>query len=146
GHRLAGRFDAETFEQFGHYGRTRAMMAYGRTKLLDLLFAMELAGRLDPARTTVNALCPGFVATNLARSAKRLAMAGDLLSATPLSRTPAQGARMSVRLACDPKYDGVTGKYFSSTPGAGFLPLGLLPRNAAVRRRVFERTAELVGL
>jgi retinol dehydrogenase-12 len=43
-HRLTGRFDPEHFEQMGHYSGVGAQLAYGRTKLLDILFADELAG------------------------------------------------------------------------------------------------------
>src|SRR5438445_8980831 len=46
-HRNAGRLDPESFEQLGDYTGLRAMRAYGRTKLLDLLFALELARRLE---------------------------------------------------------------------------------------------------
>ncbi|TMM14609.1 MAG: SDR family NAD(P)-dependent oxidoreductase [Actinobacteria bacterium] len=145
-HRIAGRLDPETFEHLGSYSRATAMWAYGRTKLLDLLFALELARRLEGTRVTANALCPGLVATNLVGGKPMLGPVDRMLSLTPMLRTPEQGARMSVRLATDPSLDGVTGRFFTSTPGMRFLPPAGPTRDASLQRRIWERTAQLVGL
>ena len=145
-HRFASRLDPERFEDMGDYrGLIPSQRAYGRTKLLDLLFAAELARRLDGTGVTVNSLCPGFVATELAHEQG----AGRLLaplSLTPFVRTPAQGARMTVRLATDPKLEGVTGRFFTSTPGLHLLPAVPSMRDPAIARRVYERTCALVGV
>lgn len=145
-HRVAGRFDPERFEDLGHYGGPSAQLAYGRTKLLDLLWADELARRLAGTAVTVNSLCPGLVATDLAREAGVADRAAKLLSRTPLVRRPDQGAAVIVRLATDPDLADVTGRFFSSTPGAGFLPTAGIRRGTAVADRVVERTRGLVGL
>jgi NAD(P)-dependent dehydrogenase (short-subunit alcohol dehydrogenase family) len=145
-HRGAGRLDPETFEHLGDYSRAAGMRAYGRTKLLDLLFAIELARKLDGSRVTANALCPGLVATNLVGGKPMLGSVDRMLSRTPLLRTPEQGARMTVRLASDPSLAGVTGRFFTSTPGMGLLPSVGATRNAAVQARIWERTSQLVGL
>jgi NAD(P)-dependent dehydrogenase (short-subunit alcohol dehydrogenase family) len=145
-HRVAGRFDAERFEDLGHYSGLTAQVAYGRTKLLDLLMADELARRLDGTGVTVNSLCPGLVATELTREAGPAARLAGVMSLTPLVRTPEQGARMTVRLASSASVEGVTGKFFSSTPGAGLLPTAGPRRDPAIARRVYERTCELLGV
>ena len=146
-HRIAGRFDPETFEDLGDYNGSRtAIRAYARTKLLDLLFALELARRLADTTVTSNAVCPGLVATNLVEGGPAFGSLDQTLSRTPLIRTPAQGARISVKLATDPSLAGVTGRYFPSTPGSRFIPLRPAVRNAEVQRRVWERTESLVGL
>jgi retinol dehydrogenase-12 len=145
-HRVTGGFDPERFEDLGSYGNpVAAQQAYGRTKLLDMLWADELARRLEGTGVTVNSVCPGLVATDLAREspADRLFKA---LSATPLVRRPDQGARVLVRAATDPSLAGVTGRFFSSTPGAGFLPTSGRRRDPAVAARVYERTREVLGL
>lgn len=144
-HRVAGRFDAESFETFGRYGGPSAQLAYGRTKLLDLLWADELARRLDGTGVTVNSLCPGMVATDLAGTGA-VGKVAKLLSATPAVRRPEQGAAIIVKLASDPALEGVTGRFFSSTPGAGFLPTSGIRRDPATADRVVERTRALVGL
>jgi len=144
--RNGGRIDPEAFEKFGSYARLRAMRAYGRTKLLDLLFALELARRLQTTGVTSNALCPGLVATNLVEGQPVMGRADRMASLTPFLRRPDQGARMSVRLATDPSLAGVTGRFFTSTPGMRFLPSVRGSRDAGLQRRVWERTSELVGL
>jgi NAD(P)-dependent dehydrogenase (short-subunit alcohol dehydrogenase family) len=145
-HRMSGPVDPETFEHLGNYNRAGGMRAYGRTKLLDLLFALELARRLKDDRVTANALCPGLVATNLVGGKSMLGPIDHFLSRTPLLRTPEQGARMSVRLATDPSLVGVSGRFFTSTPGMRFLPPAGATRNIGLQGRIWDRTCELVGL
>ena len=122
------------------------MRAYARTKLLDLLFTLELARRVEGTAVTANALCPGLVATNLVEGGPVVGSWDSALSRTPLMRTPAQGARISVRLATDPAFAGVSGRYFPSTPGSRFLPKVRAARDAKLQRRIWDRTSELVGL
>lgn len=145
-HRLAGRLDPESFEELGDYGLLRSFRAYGRTKLLDILFAAELARRLAGTGVTVNSLCPGTVATSLYGSLPILRTVVPALARTPLVRTAEQGARMTVRLATDPSLAGVSGRYFTSTPGLDLLPPARARRDANLGRRIWERTAGLVGL
>jgi NAD(P)-dependent dehydrogenase (short-subunit alcohol dehydrogenase family) len=146
-HRTSGRFDPERFEQLGDYSGLGAQLAYGRTKLLDILFAEELARRLAGTGLTVNSLCPGAVATELVREVGGPAGGlGRLLAATPLIRTPEQGARMTVHLASSPDVASVTGRFYSSTPGLGLLPTVSARRDPAVAARVYERTCQLVGI
>ena len=96
--------------------RYRALQAYGRSKLANLLFTYELASRLESSGVTVNALHPGLVATNLASNGKMplgwisrpilrsaLAIAG---------RKVVQGNRTLVYLATAEDVAGITGKYF----------------------------------
>ncbi len=146
-HRMAGRLDPETFEQLGEYNGSRtAIRAYARTKLLDLLFALELARRLEGSGATSNAVCPGLVATNLVEGGPAFGGLDKRLSRTFLIRTPAQGAQISVKLATDPTLADVSGRYFPSTPGSRFIPLRPAVRDAALQKKIWDRTEELVGL
>ena len=87
------------------------MRAYGRSKLCNLYFTYELARRLEGSGVTVNAMHPGFVATNMGSNNGRL-----VRFFLPLihrnSLTPEQGASTAVYLASSPDVEGVTGKYF----------------------------------
>jgi NAD(P)-dependent dehydrogenase (short-subunit alcohol dehydrogenase family) len=145
-HRMTGPFDAERFEHLGQYSGLAAQLAYGRTKLLDILFADELAARLAGTGVTVNSFCPGLVSTGLTRDVPGADRLGRLLSATPLIRTPKQGARMLIHLAADAEVDGVTGRFWTSTPGLGLLPAVAARRHPAVAERVYRRTCDLVGI
>jgi NAD(P)-dependent dehydrogenase (short-subunit alcohol dehydrogenase family) len=87
---------------------------YGQTKLMDIMFSMQLARRLKDTGATANCLCPGFNVTGLGR---------ELWFAVPLERAltwlkignPERGAAIIVRLASDRTFAGVTGGYFSVT-------------------------------
>jgi NAD(P)-dependent dehydrogenase (short-subunit alcohol dehydrogenase family) len=144
-HRMAGPFDAERFEDLGRYGPVNNNVAYGRTKLLDQLFTNELARRLEGTGVTANSVCPGLVATNLVD----MGLLRPIMQAatrTPLVNTPAEGARLVVRLATDPDLEDVTGRFYTTTPGMRLLPPVPAMLDTRLQRRIWERTEALVGL
>ncbi|MFI5293013.1 MAG: SDR family NAD(P)-dependent oxidoreductase, partial [Candidatus Limnocylindrales bacterium] len=66
-HRIGWSIDPDTIlTDTGSFGRGGSMAAYGKSKLLDVLFTMELADRLRGTGVTANCCCPGLVATGLA--------------------------------------------------------------------------------
>jgi retinol dehydrogenase 12 len=144
-HRMAGPFDPERFEALGRYGLMNNNVAYGRTKLLDQLFTKELARRLEGTGVSANSVCPGFVATNLVDMG-RLRPIMEAATRTPFVNTPAEGARLVVRLASDPKLEGVTGRFYTTTPGMRLLPPVPAMLDTGLQRRIWERTERLVGL
>ena len=84
------------------------LLAYGQAKLANLLFARELARRLQGTRVTVNAFHPGAVATGIYREAPSLA--ARVMMAFMLNSK--QGADTAVWLATDPSLANVSGEYF----------------------------------
>jgi NAD(P)-dependent dehydrogenase (short-subunit alcohol dehydrogenase family) len=106
--------------------------AYAASKLANVLFAYEMARRLAGTKITSNALHPGVIGTKLLRTG--FGMGGG---------TVQQGAATSVRLATDPKLSSVTGKYFSDGREA---PSSALSHDRALQRRLYEVSAELVGI
>jgi NAD(P)-dependent dehydrogenase (short-subunit alcohol dehydrogenase family) len=88
-------------------------LAYGQSKLANLLFAKELSRRLSGTNKTANAVHPGVIATNLARSMNPLVRIG-LSVASPLAfKSAAQGAATQCYVAVHPQVDGKTGEYFA---------------------------------
>lgn len=77
--------------------------AYGRSKLMNIMFTFALARRLSGAKVTVNCLHPGTVRTNFAPAAGINGMGG---------RTPEQGADTLVYLATSPDVASISGAYF----------------------------------
>ncbi|MBT2210775.1 SDR family NAD(P)-dependent oxidoreductase [Actinomadura sp. NEAU-AAG7] len=145
-HRGAGRLDVERMAEPGSYGAAGSLRVYGRTKLLNILFARELARRMEGSGVAVNAVCPGVVATGLGRDVRGTERLGSLLARTPVLRTPEQGARMALRLAADAEFEGDSGGFYSSAPGAGMLPVTGALKDPELGRAVWERSARLVGL
>jgi NAD(P)-dependent dehydrogenase (short-subunit alcohol dehydrogenase family) len=94
--------------------RFSTMAAYSTSKLLMLMFTIELAERLGQSRVTTNALHPGIVRTQMMWSAPGIFR---LLAyfAVPFSVSPQGGAATSVYLASSPDVKGISGKYFTNS-------------------------------
>jgi NAD(P)-dependent dehydrogenase (short-subunit alcohol dehydrogenase family) len=94
--------------------RYGAFDAYGKSKLANILFARELAKRLEGTGVTVNSLHPGTIATGFGRDGDTtgiFAFGFDLVR--PFFKKADKGAETSIYLASSPEVEGVTGKYFS---------------------------------
>ncbi len=86
--------------------------AYTQSKLANILFTYELSRHLEGTGVTVNALHPGFVATNLGKNNGLLARL--LIPFIQLfAMSTEKGAQTSIYLATSPDVEGVTGQYFA---------------------------------
>ena len=102
-------FDAlETVQSYN------SVVAYGQSKLANVLFTYELARRLEGTGVTTNALHPGVVATNIANNGLSFFTFFFKLF-SPFFKNPKAGANTSVYLATSPEVAGVTGKYFADS-------------------------------
>jgi NAD(P)-dependent dehydrogenase (short-subunit alcohol dehydrogenase family) len=138
-HRIGWNVDPEAIlTDLSPFGN--AIRAYGKTKLLDVLFTLELAEKLEDTGVTANCCCPGMVATGLVGTGNLADRVASALSHTFLVRRPDQGARVLVRLATDPAFGTRTGEFVSSTPLAGILPAIPAVRDVGLRRRLWGAT------
>ena len=87
--------------------------AYGQSKLANILFANELARKLNETGVTVNSLHPGVIATNLGRHMNPLIGLAFGVFGFWMMKNVGQGAATSCYLAAHPDMAGVTGKYYS---------------------------------
>jgi NAD(P)-dependent dehydrogenase (short-subunit alcohol dehydrogenase family) len=90
----------------------RSLRVYGVSKLLNVLFTLELARRLEGTGVTVNALHPGVVSTGLGDNNPPSLLSRAMRLSKFLMRTPEKGAETSVFLASSPDIEGETGKYW----------------------------------
>jgi len=86
--------------------------AYGRSKLANALFSLELSKRLEGSAVTSNVIHPGLVKTNIARTAPAVLRKAFEWFGGLIAKTPAQGAATQVYVATSPALDGVNGAYF----------------------------------
>lgn len=114
---------------------------YGKTKLLDIMFTLELAERLSD--TTVDAMClnPGYNTTSLGREL-RFAAALERLLHTFSIGNPHNGASLIVRVTTERGLN--SGGYYSGKTARLITPVA--PANdPATRQKLWQATADLLG-
>jgi NAD(P)-dependent dehydrogenase (short-subunit alcohol dehydrogenase family) len=137
-HRV-GRLDLGDLQSEKSYAVARV---YGTSKLLNLLFTVELAARLEGSGVTANSLHPGAVSTRLGKNNGMVArLAIGLLR--PFFLTPEQGAANSIYVAAAEELEGVNGKYFVRQCA---VEPSRRSRRRGLARRVWARSSALVGL
>jgi NAD(P)-dependent dehydrogenase (short-subunit alcohol dehydrogenase family) len=110
-----GRIDFDDLQGATSYSGARA---YNQSKLANILFTIELARRLAGSAVTANALHPGVVNTSFGAEDPGRAQRLLVPLVRPFLKTPAKGAATSIRVACAPDLQGVTGRFFvNGKPG-----------------------------
>ncbi len=117
----------------------RALTAFGRSKMCNLLFTYELARRLEGTGVTVNAFHPGLVRTGL------MSEAPALLRVTIgfLSHPPEKAATAIAHLALADGTEGVSGRFFKGTKEIQSSPYS---RDRDVQTRLWAASERLAGL
>ncbi len=100
------------FDNLRGEGAFDSSEAYGRSKLANALFSLELASRLKGSGVTSNAIHPGLVQTNIARTAPAFIRGAFEMFGGVIAKSPAEGAATQVYVATSPLLDGVSGAYF----------------------------------
>jgi NAD(P)-dependent dehydrogenase (short-subunit alcohol dehydrogenase family) len=85
---------------------------YARSKLLDIMFTMELARRAAGTTITANCVDPGFNTTGLGRELRFSGVLEKVLTRLGIG-DPARGAGLIVALATDPDFTGHSGGYYT---------------------------------
>ena len=119
--------------------------AYAKSKLANILFAFELARRLQGTRVVSNAVDPGVVSTNFARNNGLLAWArhrishglrGELVSA-------ASAADTIIYLTTTAEVIGITGALFRERQ---VIEASSASRNRRLAENLWTQSAALVGI
>ena len=137
-HTMSGEINFDNLQNDGlFFGWT----AYGRSKLMNILFTRELCRRLQGTGVTANALHPGFVATNFGHNGDGIGK--WIIGLTQRwALTAEEGAQTSIYLASSPEVAGVSGVYFVDKKITQ-------PSNAALddeaARKLWEISLELTG-
>lgn len=122
--------------------RYHGWQAYKRSKLANILFTHELARRLDWQQVTVNALHPGFVATEI--GVRHGFLPGFVWWLAKRAATDVEtGALTSVHLAASPEAEGMHGRYFIKCRPA---KSSAAAHDRACALRLWEESARMTGL
>ena len=98
-------------------------MAYGQSKLANVLFTLELAKRLEGTNATANALRPGVIPTNLGRHMPRWKVIALETVGKLFTKTIPQGAATTCYVATHPSLAETSGYFFehcNPIRGGGF--------------------------
>lgn len=125
----SGRLEWDNLQGERHYD---GYEAYSRSKLANVLFAYELAGRLEGSRVTSSALHPGVIRTKLLNAG--WGGGGSNL---------AQGAETTVYTATSPELENVTGRYFDNRRETAS---SSVTHDKKLQRELWNVSARLVGL
>lgn len=123
----------------GYSGRN----AYNRSKLANVIFGYDLAGRLEGSGVTVNSCHPGLVATPVLRGFTDhwwSRWAWPIVQRFTI--TPEEAAGALIYLAMSPDVEGVTGKYFkNSAPTSS----SLISHDSVIGARLWNLSLRLTG-
>lgn len=111
----AHRSGKPALERFGEperYGTSGSLAQYGRSKLYLTSYAWSLGAALDAKQIGVFALCPGAVATDLAREAPRWMRVLLDPAMRLLFQAPLIAAEPVAWLCCASELDGQTQRYY----------------------------------
>lgn len=89
------------------------MGAYANAKLMVLMYPYELARRLERTGATVNAVQPGFVATNLGRNNGSRLLSITFRMVRPFRISAKKAVKIPIYLASSDEVKNATGKCFS---------------------------------
>jgi NAD(P)-dependent dehydrogenase (short-subunit alcohol dehydrogenase family) len=143
-HKSSEPIDFDHFGEFVDYGLKDGMGEYGRTKLHMCTYATELSRQLNPGdetRVAVNVLCPGPVASNIAREAPAWLQPIVPPLLRLLFRSPEKAAEPVIVLACRPAFDGRTGVYLHMMREKSVSDLAADPDNG---RLLWEKSGDLL--
>ena len=116
---------------------------YQESKLANILFARELARRLQDTNVTSNSLHPGVIATEIARHLPNWLQVISAFTWPYFSKTAEQGAQTTIHLAVSEELEATSGLYFSNCQES---PASETAQDDETAMKIWELSAKLVGL
>jgi NAD(P)-dependent dehydrogenase (short-subunit alcohol dehydrogenase family) len=106
-----GRFDINNLQSEKKFS---VLDTYADSKLLSLMFTMQLAEQVKGTKVTVNNVDPGIVRTQMVYNAPGLLKMFAYIT-RPFSVSPEKGAATSIYLASSEEVNNISGKYFKNS-------------------------------
>lgn len=138
----AERWGNIDFDDLQSKKKYRGFPVYGMTKLANIMFTYELAGRLKGTGVTATCMHPGAVNTRFGtNNTGPMTILFRLFK--PFMRSPEQGADTVIWLASSPDVEGVSGRYYSDRKP---IEPKKIANDPAAQRRLWEESERLTGL
>jgi NAD(P)-dependent dehydrogenase (short-subunit alcohol dehydrogenase family) len=118
----------------------KALGAYNRSKLANVLFTYELARRVEGTGVTANALHPGLTARNFGKGGGLMTTVTWLMMR--FAQSPEQGAQTSVYLATSPDVASTSGRYFQKREPVASSPASY---DEALAKQLWDVSVALSG-
>ncbi len=131
-----GEIDYDSFKGFEKYN---SQAAYNQSKLANVMFAVELAKRLEGTGVTSNVLHPGAVATDIVRDLPWILR--KIIGFMFIS--PEKGAQTTIMLAGDESLAETTGKYYNQCELDEYHRIA---DDASATAKLWDVSTEAVGL
>jgi retinol dehydrogenase 14 len=139
GHRR-GTIDFDDLQLARGYSILRA---YTRSKLANVLFAAELARRLEGTGVTSNSIHPGTVSTKIWSGAPLWAKPLIQILFRPFFISAEKGASYVAEVVTSPGLSDITGAYFEESARVSPSPLA---QDEALAKRLWDVSASMVGM
>ncbi|KAM4044497.1 dehydrogenase/reductase SDR family member 13 [Anomaloglossus baeobatrachus] len=137
-----GRIDFKNLNLSGESWR-EIIQAYCDSKLANILFARELANRLQGTDVTCYSVHPGVVRTSLGRNLPKWFLVPIYPFAWLLLKTPMEGAQTSIYCAVQEGIEMYSGRYFANCQVQQVKPHA---RDDAVAKKLWEVSEDLLGI
>jgi NAD(P)-dependent dehydrogenase (short-subunit alcohol dehydrogenase family) len=136
----SGKVDFDDLQSEKSYS---GMKVYSNAKLMLLMFTYVLARRLKGMGVAVNAVLPGFVATNLGKGGGSLRQSIAFKLVRTMQISAKRGAETSIYLASSDEVKNVTGKCFLKKEETKTSPTSY---NQELQEKLWNKTIELLGI
>lgn len=119
-------------------------LAYGQSKLANVLFSLKLAELLRGTRITTNSLHPGVINTDIDRNLNPITRFGFGLLTALSGKTIEEGAATTCHVATSDELGSVSGRYFEDCNAVTIEGRGHM-QSMAMADRLLEASIELTS-
>ena len=130
------------FDDLQSQQKYRTFNVYGRSKLANILFTLELSKRLKGRGISVNSLHPGAVSTRLGAQNNSLLSTVLTTVLKPFFKSPEQGAATSIYLCSDASLANTSGAYYANCKQVRARPWA---RDEAAAAQLWQISEQLAG-
>jgi NAD(P)-dependent dehydrogenase (short-subunit alcohol dehydrogenase family) len=136
--------DGIRFDDLAMSNEYSDLLAYGQSKLANVLFSLQLAELLRGTRITSNALHPGVINTDIDRNLNPVMRFGFGLLVSLSGKSIEEGAATTCYVATSNKLGNISGRYFEDCDAVTIENMGHM-QDMAMAERLLHKSIELTS-